>query len=79
MQIEVYVDILFLINFIMVYFIFFIVNKLIKSKISLKRLAFSSFFATLLYILTIIFIPFSNILIICSTASKVSLNFIPLA
>ena len=62
MQIEVYVDILFLINFIMVYFIFFIVNKLIKSKISLKRLAFSSFFATLLYILTIIFIPFSNIL-----------------
>lgn len=62
MQIEVYVDILFLINFIMVYFIFFIVNKLIKNKISLKRLAFSSFFATLLYILTIIFIPFSNIL-----------------
>ncbi len=62
MQLEIYVDILFLINFIMVYFIFFIVNKLLKDKISLKRILFSSFFATLLYILTIIFIPYNKLL-----------------
>ena len=62
MHIEIYVDVLFLINFAMVYFIFFIVNKLIKNKISLKRIAFSAFFATLLYILTIIFIPYNKIL-----------------
>ncbi len=62
MHIEIYVDVLFLINFFMIYFIFFIVNKLIKNKITLKRIAFSSFFATLLYILTIIFIPYNKIL-----------------
>ncbi len=62
MQIEIYIDILFLINFIMVYFIFFIVNKLIKNRISLKRIAFSAIFATLLYILTIIFIPYNKLL-----------------
>lgn len=61
MQIEIYVDVLFLINFAMIYFIFFIVNKLQKNKTSLKRLIFSSFFASLLYILTIIFIPYNKI------------------
>ncbi len=62
MQIEIYIDVLFFINFIMVYFIFFIVNKLIKNKASLKKIAFSSFFATFLYILTIVFVPYNKIL-----------------
>ena len=62
MQTEIYVDVLFFINFIMVYFIFFITNKLTKNKSSLKRISFSAFFATLLYILTIIFIPYYKVL-----------------
>lgn len=62
MQIEVYADILFLINFIMIYFIFFIVNKLIKNKVPLKRIFLGSFFATFFYILIIFCIPFYKIL-----------------
>ncbi|WP_250277319.1 sigma-E processing peptidase SpoIIGA [[Clostridium] colinum] len=62
MQIEVYIDVLFFINFIMVYFIFFIVNKLNKNKTSLKKIALGAFLATILYILTIIFVPYNKIL-----------------
>ena len=62
MQIEIYIDVLFLINFIMVYFILFVTNKLIKNKSSLKRISFTAFLSTLLYILTIIFIPYNKIL-----------------
>lgn len=69
MTIELYVDILFLINFLMVYFIFFITNKLTKTKASKKRLCLGAFVASFLYVLTVSFIPFYKFLsffIICA-------------
>ena len=62
MQIEIYIDILFFINFIMISFILFITNKLLKNKTSIGKIFFTAFLSTLAYILTIIFIPYHKIL-----------------
>lgn len=53
---EVYVDVVFFINFIMDFFIFLIVSKLAKKKVTYKRLIVGSAIASVLYCL-IIFIP----------------------
>lgn len=62
MQIEIYVDVLFLINFFMIYFIFWIVSKLIKNKSKNKNLILGAFLASFFYLITILFIPFNNFL-----------------
>lgn len=54
---EVYADVVFFINFIMDFFIFLIVSKLSKKKVTKKRLLLGSIIASVLYCL-IIFIPF---------------------
>lgn len=53
---EVYADVVFLINFIMDFFIFLIVSKLAKKKVSYKRIILGALVASLLYCF-IIFIP----------------------
>lgn len=60
MGIEIYVDILFLINFFMVYFIFWVVNKLIKNKVRLLRLFFGASLSSFFYLITIVFVPFKK-------------------
>lgn len=60
MQIEIYADSLFLINFFMVYFIFWTVNKFIKNKVKIKSLFLGAFLASFFYLILIIFIPFKN-------------------
>ncbi|NLJ88325.1 MAG: sigma-E processing peptidase SpoIIGA [Epulopiscium sp.] len=55
-EIEIYIDIVFFLNFIMDYFIMWIVSKIIKEKVTNKRLIFGAFLASLLYCL-IFFIP----------------------
>lgn len=62
MQIEIYADSLFLINFIMVYFIFWTVNKFIKNKVKIKSLLLGAFLASLFYLIIVIFIPFKKYL-----------------
>ena len=67
MQVEIYVDILFIINFFMIYFIFWVVNKLIKNKSKNKNLILGSFLASFFYLIAILsipFIPFFNLFII---------------
>lgn len=54
---EVYLDILLILNFIMDYFIFWIVSKLTYQKISKKRLGVGALVAALLYCLVVV-IPF---------------------
>ena len=56
---EIYADIVFLINFFMDILIFWIVEKLLKTKIKKTRLFLGSFISTLLFCL-IIFIPSLN-------------------
>lgn len=55
-QIEIYADIVFFLNLIMDYFILWIVSKIIKKKISPKRLLLGAFIGALLYCF-MIFIP----------------------
>ena len=55
-EIEIYIDIVFFLNFIMDYFIMWIVSKIIKEKVTNKSLIFGAFLASLLYCL-IFFIP----------------------
>lgn len=54
---EIYADVVFFINFIMDFFIFLIVSKLLKKKIIYKRILAGAFTAAVLYCL-VIFIPF---------------------
>lgn len=64
MQIEVYADVVFLVNFIMDFFIFWIVTKLIKKKIKLLNLILGALTASFLYCLLIftqMFRPIYNI------------------
>ncbi len=80
MQIEIYLDILFFINFFMIYFIFFVVNKLQKNRVSLKRLLFVSFITAFLYIITVVFIPYNRVfslslpILIFSLSIKLAFN-----
>lgn len=60
MRVEIYADILFLINFTMSFFIFYVTNNFIKNKASIKRILSITFLATLFYITIIIFVPFSE-------------------
>ena len=53
MQIEVYADMVFLINFIMIYFIYWIVMKITGRKISKLRICAAAFIAALLYCIMI--------------------------
>lgn len=61
MEVEVYVDVVFFINFIMDFFIFFIVSKLAKRKVIYKRIILGSAVASILYCL-IMFIPVLQII-----------------
>lgn len=61
MQIEIYADVIFFINFIMDFFIFWIVSKLIKKKISFLRLILGAVTASLLYCLLIFIAPLRDI------------------
>lgn len=70
MQIEIYADILFFVNFIMTFFVFYISNYLVKHKASLMRISLITFFSTTLYILMILFVPFTK------TISAVSMPLI---
>lgn len=68
MQINIYIDTLFLINFFMIYFIFWTVNKILKNKAKIKNMLLAAALASFFYILSILFIPFNKIfsfLIIC--------------
>lgn len=67
MEIEIYADVLFIINFFMIFFIFWIVNKLIVNKSNLKNLLLGAFFGSLLYLIFIMFIPYKNYLKLLST------------
>ncbi len=58
---EIYADIIFLINFFMVFFIFFVSDKFIKNNVSKKRLFWGSFTASLLYC-CVIFVDSLNLL-----------------
>lgn len=51
---EIYLDILFILNFIMDYFIFWTVSKMIHQKVSWKRLLLGSLMASSLYCLVVI-------------------------
>lgn len=62
MQIEIYADSLFFINFLMVYFIFWTVNKFIRNRVKLKNIFLGAFVASFFYIIVIIFIPFKKFL-----------------
>ncbi len=53
MQIEIYADIVFFINLIMDFFIFWIVGKLVKKKINYVRLMIGSFICSILYCICI--------------------------
>jgi len=54
---EIYADVVFLINFIMDFFIFLIVSKLLKKKTIYKRILSGAFIAAILYCF-VIFTPF---------------------
>ncbi|MDR2940771.1 MAG: sigma-E processing peptidase SpoIIGA [Clostridiales bacterium] len=56
-MVEIYADVVFLINFVMDAFIFWIVGKLIKQKCSIFRLLFGGLVTSLLFCF-LIFIPF---------------------
>lgn len=58
---EVYADVVFLINLVMDFFIFLIVSKLIKKQITCRRLILGAFVASLLYCLIIFIPPLRNI------------------
>ncbi|MCI8805362.1 MAG: hypothetical protein HFE59_05605, partial [Clostridiales bacterium] len=58
---EVYVDIIFLINFFMDFFIFWITKKFIMKNVSIKRLLFGAFFSSATYCV-ITFVDFLNFL-----------------
>lgn len=62
---EIYLDVLFLLNFVMDYFIFWIVSKLTHQKVTKIRLCFGSIIAALLYcfITVVPFLRNINILI----------------
>ncbi|KAE9637020.1 sigma-E processing peptidase SpoIIGA [Defluviitalea raffinosedens] len=55
-QIEIYADVVFFLNLVMDYFILWIVSKIIKKKVSFKRLLLGAFLGALFYCL-MIFIP----------------------
>lgn len=71
-QIEIYADILFLLNFVMDYFILWIVSKMIKQKVTYKRLLGGAFIGALLYCL-MIFIP-----IFRNTYNMISIVLLPM-
>ncbi len=54
---EIYLDMLFILNFIMDYFIFWMVSKITYQKVSVKKLCLGSIIAAILYCLVVI-IPF---------------------
>lgn len=60
MEVEIYADVVFLINFFMDFFIFWITNKIMKKGASCLRLLFGAFFAAMLYC-GLIFINVFNI------------------
>ena len=62
MQIEIFADIVFFINFFMDFFIFWITAKLCRKKISIKRLMAGSFAAALIYCFIIFVCPFYTLL-----------------
>ncbi len=62
MQIQLYADVLFFINFFMLYIIFFTTNTFVKIKASNKRILITSSITAITYIYTLIFIPFSELL-----------------
>lgn len=57
--IEIYIDMVFFLNFVMDYFILWIVSKIIKEKVNHKRLIFGALLAALIYCL-ILFVPIFN-------------------
>ncbi|MBZ4667939.1 MAG: Sporulation factor SpoIIGA, partial [Defluviitaleaceae bacterium] len=48
-QIEIYADVVFFLNLVMDYFILWIVSKIIKKKVSFKRLLLGAFLGALFY------------------------------
>lgn len=60
MEIEVYADVLFFINFTMVYFILWIVSKITRRYISKKRMLAASAGGALIYCLLIFFVPYGK-------------------
>lgn len=64
MQVEIYADVVFFINFVMDFFIFWIVSKFIKKKVRLLRITIGAAVAAMLYcllIFTVTFRPIYNI------------------
>lgn len=57
MKMEIYADLVFLINFIMDFFILWIVSKLIKKRIKLWRMLLGGFIMAFLYALTVFLAP----------------------
>ena len=61
MQVEIYADVVFAINLVMDFFIFWIVNKLIRKKAKFGRLVLGAVVASLLYCMLIFVEPINRI------------------
>lgn len=61
MKIEIYADVLFFINFVMIFFIFFIVSKFSRTALKKINLIISSFLSSLMYCFMVLFLPFNKI------------------
>lgn len=76
MQVEIYADVVFFINFIMDFFIFWIVSKMIRKKTHIIRLILGAFIASILYCLTIFITIFNSIYNIFSVIAILLISII---
>lgn len=74
MQIEIYADVLYLINFFMIFFIFTCVNKINKPKVKLFRIILTSSISSILYCLLLIFVKYNKIINIISILIIISFS-----
>lgn len=67
MQIEIYADVLFFINFFMIFFILYCVNKINKPKVKLYKIVITSSISSFFYCLLVLFVNYSKFINIIST------------